>query len=246
MPTDSSRSTASDRGPFVAQQSWRDLLFAHWPVAGRAVEDRLPSGLALDLWEGTAWIGIVPFRLVGLRPRHLPGVPTATDFLELNVRTYVRVEDRPGVYFFSLDASSALAVAGARALYHLPYHRAEMSCARDGEWLDYRSRRVRGAAAFEARYRPTGPAAQAEPGSLEEFLVERYRLFTVRDGRTTRVEIDHPPWRLRPAAVEIALNTMALASGLPLPDQPPFAHFVDAQDVLNGLPIRASRAALRP
>jgi uncharacterized protein YqjF (DUF2071 family) len=226
-----------DRGPFVAQQTWRDLLFAHWPVAKRLVQERLPAGLVLDLWDGAAWVGVVPFRLEGLRPRHLPGVPTATNFLELNVRTYVRVADRPGVYFFSLDASSALAVAGARALYHLPYHNAEMSCERTGEWVSYRCRRTDGPAAFDARYRPVGLGNRAEPGSLEEFLVERYRLFTVHDGGVTRVEIDHAPWQLRPAAVEIETNTMALAAGITLPEQPPFAHFVDRQDVLNGPPI---------
>jgi uncharacterized protein YqjF (DUF2071 family) len=206
-------------------------------VAKRLVEDRLPPGLALDLWEGGAWIGIVPFRLEGLRPRRLPGVPGATDFLELNVRTYVRVGDRPGVYFFSLDASSPLAVAGARALYGLPYHRASMTCERDGAWITFRSRRVEGSAAFAARYRPVDLPSEARPGSLEEFLVERYRLFAVRGDRTTRVEIDHPPWRLRPADVDITLNTMALAAGIPLPDQPPFAHFVDRQDVVNGPPL---------
>ena len=237
MLHESSELGGADRGPYVAQQSWRDLAFLHWPVARRLVQDRLPPGLVLDLWEGGAWVGVVPFRIEGLRPRHLPGVPGATDFLELNVRTYVRVADRPGVYFFSLDASSALAVAGAKALYGLPYHKAEMSCEREGDWVSYRSQRPGEAAAFQARYRPTGMPVQAKPGSLEEFLVERYRLFDGRDGRITRVEIDHAPWQLRRAEVEIALNTMALASGIPLPDQPPFAHFVDRQDMVNGPPV---------
>ena len=238
MLTESSDvSGAPRRGPYPFRQGWRDLLFAHWPVAKRLVQDRLPAGLVLDLWEGAAWIGVVPFRLEGLHPRHLPGIPTATDFLELNVRTYVRVADRPGVYFFSLDASSTLAVAGARALYGLPYHKAEMTCERHGEWVSYRSQREGEAAAFEARYRPIGLPSQAEAGSLEEFLVERYRLVTVSGGRVGKVEIDHPPWQLRPVDVEITLNTMALAAGIPLPDQAPFAHFVDRQDVVNGPPL---------
>lgn len=229
----------TDRGPWIAEQTWLDLAFLHWPVARRVVQDRLPAGLTLDLWDGGAWIGIVPFRLEGLHARHLPGVPGATDFLELNVRTYVRVADRPGVYFFSLDASSRLAVLGARALFGLPYHRAEMRFEQAAplDWIRYTSHRADGAATFDARYRPNGLARPAEPGSLEEFLVERYRLFNPRGERITRVEIDHAPWRLRPADVEIALNTMALANGIPLPDQAPFAHYVDRQDMRNGPPV---------
>jgi len=238
MLTESSDvSGAPRRGPYPFRQGWRDLLFAHWPVAQHLVRDRLPPGLDLDVWNGSAWIGVVPFRLVGLRPRWLPGLPTATDFLELNVRTYVRVNGSPGVYFFSLDASSALAVAGARTLFGLPYHRAEMRFARDGEWVTYASQRRDSAAVFEGRYRPTGFDAPAAAGSLEEFLVERYRLFTVSGGRVGKVEIDHPPWQLRPAAAEIHTNTMALASGIPLPDQEPLIHFVVRQDVLTGPPV---------
>jgi uncharacterized protein YqjF (DUF2071 family) len=238
MPTESSDVPgAPRRGPFPFQQGWRDLLFAHWPVAQELVRDRLPAGLDLDVWNGSAWIGVVPFRLVGLRPRWLPGLPTATDFLELNVRTYVRVNGSPGIYFFSLDASSGLAVAGARTLFGLPYHRAEMRFARDGEWVTYSSHRRDSAAVFDARYRPTGFEAVAAAGSLEEFLVERYRLFTVSGGRVQKVEIDHPPWRLSPARAEIHANTMTLASGIPLPDQEPLVHFVVRQDILNGPPV---------
>jgi uncharacterized protein YqjF (DUF2071 family) len=232
---------AARRGPFLFRQGWRDLLFAHWPVAQQLVRDRLPRELELDVWTGSAWVGVVPFRLVGLRPRWLPGLPTATDFLELNVRTYVRVDGSPGVYFFSLDASSSLAVLGARTMFGLPYYRAEMRFARDGEWVTYYSRRRNSAAVFEGRYRPTGFEEVPKPGSLEEFLVERYRLFTVHDGQIRKLEIDHPPWPLRPAEARINANTMALAAGIPLPDQEPLVHFVVRQDVLTGPPVLARR-----
>ena len=234
-------SGAADRGPFLARQGWRDLLFAHWPVAQHLVRDRLPPGLELDTYHDMAWVGVVPFRLVGLRPRWLPGMPGATDFLELNVRTYVRVDGSPGVHFFSLDASSPLAVAGARALFGLPYHRAEMRFERDGEWVRYFSHRKDSAAVFEARYRGLGFEATAAPGSLEEFLVERYRLFSVQGEEVRKVEIDHPPWHLRQAEAEIHVNTMALAAGIPLPDQEPMVHFVDRQDVLTGPPVPGRR-----
>ena len=242
MLTESSHvSPGQKRGPFPFRQGWRDLLFAHWPVSQQLVRDRLPPGLELDVWNGSAWVGVVPFRLVGLRPRWLPGLPTATDFLELNVRTYVRVDGVPGVYFFSLDASSGLAVRGARALFGLPYHRAQMRFARDGEWVTYSCHREDSAAVFEARYRPTGFEETARPGSLEEFLVERYRLFTVTRGEVRRVEIDHAPWPLRTAEARIGVNTMAHASGIPLPDQEPLVHFVTRQDVLTGPPLPARR-----
>ena len=241
MTSESHPPGGASRGPFPFRQGWRDLLFAHWPVAHDLIRDRLFYGIDLDVWKGSAWVGVVPFRLVGLRPRGLPGLPTATDFLELNVRTYVRVDGSPGVYFFSLDASSALAVAGARTMFGLPYYNAEMSCSREGEWVTYSSHRKDAAAAFEGRYRPTGFGAPAEPGSLEEFLVERYRLFTADEGHVHRVEIDHPPWQLRPAQAEIRLNTMTLASGIPIPEQAPLVHFVDAQDVLSGAPISVRR-----
>jgi uncharacterized protein YqjF (DUF2071 family) len=232
---------AARRGPFPFRQGWRDLLFAHWPVAQKLVQDRLPPGLDLDVWNGSAWVGVVPFRLVGLRPRWLPGLPTATDFLELNVRTYVRGDGAPGVYFFSLDASSSLAVLGARALFGLPYHRADMRFARDGEWVTYYSHRRESAAVFEGRYRPTGFEETAKPGSLEEFLVERYRLFTVVGRELRKIEVDHAPWPLRPAEARINANTMALASGIPLPDQEPVVHFVVRQDVFTGPQVTVRR-----
>jgi uncharacterized protein len=226
---------------WVLRQSWLDLLFAHWPVSPDALARLLPERVTVDLFEGQAWLGVIPFRLRDLGPRGLPGVPGATDFLELNVRTYVRVDESPGIWFFSLDAASSLAVAAARTVFGLPYFRADMSFDRDGEWCVYRSRRRRGDAAFEGRYRPSGPAAPAAPGSLDAFLVERYRLFTTRGGIPFKVEVEHQPWPLRTAEAEIQLETMAAAAGVPLPDRPPLLHFVDRLDVRTGPPLPVTR-----
>jgi hypothetical protein len=205
-------------------QTWHDLLFAHWPVPAEALAPLLPAGLPPETFDGRAWIGVVPFRMSGVRPRGLPALPRVSAFPELNVRTYVTRDGRPGVWFFSLDAAEPIAVAAARRLFHLPYFSAAMRCECAGDWIDYSSRRVPGRhapATFRARYRPTGPAFTAARGGLEHWLTERYCLYTADPkGRIHRGEIHHAPWPLRPAEAEIAANTMAdalAAATLPSP-----------------------------
>ena len=150
---------------------WEELLFLHWPVAAAALRPHLPPGLELELFDGTAWLGVVPFRMARTRCRWLPPMPTAHTFPELNLRTYVRGGGRSGVWFFSLDAASRLAVEGARLGFGLPYFAARMACARDGERVRYRSERTdaRGpAAVFRGEWRAMGPFAPARPGTLEQ------------------------------------------------------------------------------
>lgn len=226
--------------PWLAQQQWLDLLFAHWRVDPAGVAGHVPAPLVLDVADGAGWVGVVPFRLRGLRARSLPGVPTATDFLELNVRTYVTHDGRPGVYFFSLDASSALAVLGARTLFGLPYHEARMRAwSRDG-WTEYESERE-GAAdvAFRGRYRPEGDVFTAAPGTLDHFLTERYCLFTVRGQQVSRVDIHHPPWRLQRARAELRENGMARPLGLALAAVPDRLHYSARQEMVNWAPVAA-------
>jgi uncharacterized protein len=216
-------------------QSWEDLLFAHWRVSAETVRALLPPGLELDLYGGEAWLGMTPFRLTGLRPRGAPPLPFVSSFLELNTRTYVTADDKPGIWFFSLDASSELAVLAARHGYHLPYYRAEIRADwRDG-WISYEARRrdTRGApAAFRARYRPIGDPLDADPRSLPHFLTERYCLYTVdSDGRLRRGEIHHPPWELQAAEAELAENTMP-PRNLELVDDEPLLHYSARQDVV--------------
>jgi len=222
--------------PWVMAQVWHDLLFAHWPIPAAEMAALLPPGLALDTWEGEAWVAVVPFRMSGVRPRPLPALPWLSAFPELNVRTYVRMGDKPGVYFFSLDAANPIAVAIARALFHLPYFRAQMKCQAEGDEIHYQSRRThRGAPPAELRgsYRPTGPVYTATRESLEAWLTERYCLYSVdRQGRIHRGEIHHAPWPLQKAEALFERNSPAQASGLYLPKTPPLLHFARRLDVL--------------
>jgi hypothetical protein len=215
-------------------QTWEDLLFAHWRVPVAAVRALVPPGLEVDTFDGSAWLATTPFRVAALRLHGLPPAPFVSRFLELNVRTYVTRDGKPGIWFFSLDAASRLAVEAARRAYRLPYHHARMRRDQRGAWLQYESTRLGSPErpyVFSARYRPAGPAASVPPGSLEYFLAERYCLYVVREDRIHRAEIHHLPWPLRPAGAELELNTM-VPDGIELPDEPPLLHFSAAQDVV--------------
>src|ERR1700682_5420336 len=143
--------------PWIMAQSWHDLLFAHWQVNAAALRPHIPAQLAIDTFEGKAWLGVVPFRMSGVRLRWTPALPWLSAFPELNVRTYVTAQDKPGVWFFSLDAANAVAVAAARLSFHLLYFNARMRCEEREGWIHYLSERTdRGAPAaiLEGRYRP--------------------------------------------------------------------------------------------
>jgi uncharacterized protein YqjF (DUF2071 family) len=225
-------------------QTWQRLLFAHWPLPVEALRPLVPADLTLETFNGCAWLGITPFTLSALRPRAMPPIPGASPFHEINVRTYVRIADRPGVFFFSLDASSPLAVAGARMLYSLPYFTARFVVTGNDARVDYRCRRTdrrAAAAAFEARYQPRGPVATAVSGTLEHWLTERYCLYAVtRRGELRRAEIHHRPWPLQAAEAEIVTNTMTRGLGLALPSAP-IVHFAAHLDVHVWLPTRVTR-----
>ena len=227
---------------WIMKQSWHDLLFAHWPVTVDAMRARVPPGLEIDTFDGAAWLGVIPFHMTNVAPRAVPALPWVSAFPELNVRTYVTCEGKAGVYFFSLDAANPLAVAVARAMFHLPYYPADMDVAAQGSRIDYKSRRTRGnRAEFSARYGPCGPVFNAVPATLEYFLTERYCLYSVDDARRLRrLEIHHPPWLLQAAEAQIQENTMTDASGIGLPATAPLLHFARRQDTVAWPPVKIS------
>jgi len=227
-------------GPWIMSQTWHDLMFAHWPVARDRLRALVPARFELDLFDGEAWLAVVPFHMTNVTPRFVPALPWLSAFPELNVRAYVRVDDRPGVFFFSLDAGNAVAVGAARTLLNLPYFTAEMTVGGGDRQVEYASRRLSTPAAeFRATYRPEGPAQAPLPGTLEHFLTERYCLYAVdHQARAYRLDIHHPPWALQPAAAEIAVNTMADAAGLRLPATAPLLHFSKRQDMICWAPQR--------
>jgi uncharacterized protein YqjF (DUF2071 family) len=227
--------------PWALFMSWHDLLFMHWPVDESALRPLIPSALSLDTFDGSAWLGITPFYMSGVRPHFLPSVPPLSNFPELNVRTYVTVEGKPGIWFFSLDAGNAVAVRLARATFSLPYFDAEMSRARDSE-VSYRSVRThRGApeARFAGRYRPVGEPFNSRPGTLEHFLTERYCLYSAGGrGNVYRGDIHHHPWPLQRAEAEVESLAMTEQIGVVLPETEPLLHFSRRLDTLAWPPRR--------
>ena len=232
---------AQPRGPWVMQQRWHNLLFAHWRVSPDVVQPHLPPGIDLDTYQGDAWVSIIPFHMTGVRLRWSPPIPTAHAFAELNVRTYVSRGGVAGIWFFSLDAESTVAVVGARLGAALPYYRASMDVRLGTRHIDYRSVRVLGGgppAVFDATYSPCGSQFMAHPGSLDAFLTERYSLFSSDGRRLWQIDVSHPPWELHSAIANIRRNTMLDAAGLEVSASPPLLHFATSNDVRFWPPTR--------
>jgi uncharacterized protein YqjF (DUF2071 family) len=220
--------------PWVARQTWRDLLFAHWRVSRDLLRDRVPSFLQIDTYDEEAWLGITPFRVTDSTARGVPAIPWISTYTELNVRTYVVYDGIPGVYFFSLDADSTLAVTGATTLFHLPYFLAQMHMQEDRNDIDFESRRVTASdVQFHAKYGPASRSFEPQPGTLEHWLTERYCLYTTDShNRGYRVDIHHRPWQIEVAEGTIDVNTMADAAGLRLTAMTPLLHLSRRQDTL--------------
>jgi len=227
--------------------TWLNLAFLHWRVPAEALEHHLPAGLTLETFDGSAWLGVVPFEMADVRARGLPRVPGIHRFLELNLRTYVTDGVRPGVWFFSLDCENPLAVRGARTAFHLPYFDARMGSRQRGDLLEYRSERThlgQAPARFRGEYGPVGEAFTSTPGTLEHWLTERYCLYSAsrpgrcrsaqdasKSGRVFRGEIRHQPWSLQAAEAHVFENTLAQPLGINLPRVPDAAHFARRLEV---------------
>ena len=226
--------------PWLLRQTWHDLLFLHWPVPAVILQPLLPAALQVEEFAGTAWLAVTPFWMSDIGIRNWPTPPMLSRFDELNVRTYVRFGGRSGVWFFSLDAGSRLAVWGARWLYRLPYVYARMRHRPAGDDVLYDSERSVGAG-FRARYGPTGPVNPSRPGSVEHWLTERYCLYAPRpSGGLYRADIHHVPWPLQPAAATIARNDMFELHGIPQSGPPELLHFSRRLEVIVWPPERVA------
>ncbi|AGB16433.1 hypothetical protein Halru_1834 [Halovivax ruber XH-70] len=214
---------------------WRHLLFENWPIEPAVMDAHLPDGLAPDVYDGSAWLSIVPFTNVAVRPR---GVPESLGIRlpEINVRTYVTHARVPSVYFFSLDAQGIASVLGARIFHHLPYFYARISLDRNDDRIRFRSRRHHpGArpARYAGTYRPTGDPFSAPEEPFADFLVERYRFYTEAQDESLRyTDVEHEPWTLYPAEATIDWNTLFSAHGFETPEVEPSHYYSPGLDVI--------------
>lgn len=213
--------------PWIITQTWNNLLFAHYPVDLKVLQSLIPDELTLDTYNGTGWVGIVAFRITGSRVRGVPPLPGMANFPEINVRTYVTIDEKPGVYFLSMDASNILVVGGARTLYHLPYVTSEMKVDYNHPFIKYKSNRLDNCgAALNCSYRPISDPYNAPASSFEKWMAERYCLYTVnKRGELRRCDILHQPWLLQKAEANISLNTMLSSQGIPVESDKPILHF---------------------
>jgi uncharacterized protein len=220
--------------PWTIAQSWEELLFLHWRVDAAALRKLVPEELELDEHDGSAWLGITPFLITGFRLRGTLPVPVISSFPELNVRTYVTADGKPGIWFFSLDTPSRLAVEAARRTYRLPYFHSRATLERRADRVEFASSRrdAERPFVFEATYRPEGGSElEPQPGTLEHFLTERYCLYAHYDEGLHRADIHHPPWELQPAEAQVRLNTMP-PDGIELGPEKLLCHLAARQDVV--------------
>jgi uncharacterized protein len=235
------RPWALPKRPWGMFMRWSDLAFLHWPVPADLLRSVIPHPLVLDTFDGTAWIGVVPFRMEHTRLRWAPRIPTATTFPEVNVRTYVRGADRAGVWFLSLDAASRLVVWAARRMFNLPYFRASMRMEVTPSAVQYSSERAGRSveAVLRVKYSATGEVFQAAAGTLDHWLTERYCLFGQhRSGSLFYMDVHHLPWPLQKGRAEAERNSLSEASGVRLPSDAPLVHVSKALDVWAWSPVR--------
>ncbi|HKO98042.1 MAG TPA: DUF2071 domain-containing protein [Pyrinomonadaceae bacterium] len=218
----------------LMHQSWGKLLFMHWPIDASILRSQIPKQLEIDTFDGSAWIGVIPFTMWGIRASFLPAIPGTDAFHELNVRTYVHLNGVPGVWFFSLDAANSMAVWAARQFYHLPYFNAEMSLEQNAETISYSSVRQDDngpTADFAATWSIGNHLPTADPESLEFFLTERYCLYSENEGQLYRALIHHQPWPLQEASVSQFASTMTESLGVKTPQEKARLLYAEAIDV---------------
>jgi uncharacterized protein len=237
-PTEAERLAIRERpqGMPLMHQDWGKLLFMHWRIPVEALRPLIPQRLAIDTFDGSAWIGVIPFTMWDIRafPPLLPPVPGLSRMHELNVRTYVHLDGVPGVWFFSLDANGSIAVMAARTFFHLPYFNAEIKLDQQGRTIFYASRRTEtdaSEAQLDAAWKIGERLPESRPGTLEFFLTERYCLYTAHREHLYRSRIFHDPWPLQRAELSSFNSTMIESHALPTPDGEPLLHYAEAISV---------------
>jgi uncharacterized protein YqjF (DUF2071 family) len=217
----------------VMYQSWGSLLFMHWRVGVESLRPLIPEPIQIDTFDGSAWLAVTPFTLWGARPIFTPPFPWISTFHEINVRTYVFLNGVPGVWFFSLDANSTLPVLAARALFHLPYHDAEIGMNNNGDVVDFSMKRddAKNPANFKARWSVNDPLSESAPGTLAFFLTERYCLYTKHSNELFRCRISHKPWLLLNAELEYYETDLFESNSIPVPEGDPIVHGAGPVDV---------------
>ena len=229
--------------PWRMRQVWNDLLFAHWPVPKEKLRPLVPDTLTIQEFDGTSWIGVVPFYMSGVTFRPFPALPWLSAFPELNLRLYVEHHEKPGVWFLSLDAARHIAVWIAQTFFHLPYFHADMNIEMLEDSYQYQSIRKRKgqSISFESTYKPTSEKYRTESGSLEHFLTERYCLYASDPhGNIYRTEVHHKPWPLQKAEADFHTNQLADPHGIPLNGPPTLLHFSKKLDVITWMPEKIS------
>jgi len=233
------RQWPTPKRPAVMRMRWHDLLFMHWPIDVALLRPHIPAALEIDSYQNQAWLGVVPFHMTNVRPRFVPPIPGLSAFAEINVRTYVMLDGKPGVWFFSLDAASHLAVLAARRIY-LPYFdaaiRLEVAPGDRVRYVSDRTDKTSSPASFSGSYWPAGPVFNALHGSLDDFLTSRYCLYAADSERILRLEIDHPPWPLQVAMAEVSVNTMTAPLGFAVPQVDSLLHFAKVVDMVGWTP----------
>jgi len=221
--------------PWLLRFRLQDLLFTHWPVPVAVLERVLPGPLAIDTFEDRAWVSVVSLTVTDLRVRWLPSLPNVFNTMQVNVRTYVTMDGDRGVFFLSIDTANILAAWGARRFFHLPCFHSRISCSKGGDPVEFSSNRRGSPAELMVQYRPGNESFQAARGSLDEWLLERYRLYSADTrGRLWRGDIHHAPWSLRPVEAEVVNNTMTLGHGIAAPTSRPLFHFTPGLETLAG------------
>jgi uncharacterized protein len=219
--------------PWTMKQTWKDLMFVHYPVKSEILQKLVPDVLPLDTFNGVGWVGIVPFHMTGVRLRGVPAMPGTSQFPQVNVRTYITLDDKPGVFFLSLDAANWLAAKIAKTFYHIPYNYADVKVQQNGTFMDFESRRrAADSVKLVCSYYPVSEPYHAEKGSFDEWMAERYCFYTVnKKGVPLRCDILHQPWLLQRAEAEFSENTLLSEQGMQVENDQPILHFSKRMEV---------------